>query len=159
MALTERMQQTTDAGHWTGHIPLEYIYTCGRAGERFFRTLMDKDAFLAARCDRCQKVYVPPRFYCEQCFDRLEDHFVETGTRGTVHTFTVLFRNLDGSRKKDPLVMAVVRLDGTDGGIVHALGEVALEEVHIDLPVEAVLKPKAERQGAITDILYFKPAR
>jgi len=157
MALVERLQKTTQVGYWEGEIPLEYIYTCGRAGEAFFRHLMKKGSFLGARCDACQKTYVPPRTYCEKCFNRLEDSYLDVGKRGTVHTFSVLHKNLDGSSKKEPTVMALIRLDGTDGGVIHYLGQIKPEEVQIGLPVEAVLKPTKERQGAITDIKYFKP--
>ena len=157
MALTERLQKTTQVGYWEGEIPLEYVYTCGRAGEAYFRRLMEKGAFLGARCDRCQIIYVPPRIYCEKCFQRLEDSYVEVGSRGMVHTFSVLYKNLDGSVKEEPVVMAMIRLDGAYGGVVHYLGEVKPEEVQIGLVVEAVLKPKKERQGSITDIKYFKP--
>jgi uncharacterized OB-fold protein len=157
MALTERLEKTTQVGCWTGEIPLEYIYTYGRAGEAYFRTLKDKGTFLGACCNACRITYVPPRIYCEKCFARLEESYIEVGVRGAVHTFTVLYKNLDGSRKEKPLIMAMVELDGTDGGVVHCLGGVEPEEVYIGMEVEAVLKPKAERRGAITDIEYFKP--
>lgn len=159
MALTERLQKTTQVGYWTGEIPLEYIYTYGRAGEAYFRNLKDKGTFIGARCERCQITYVPPRIYCEQCFDRLEDHYVDVSGRGTVETFTVLFKNLDGSRKDVPLVMAVIRLEGTDGGVVHALGDVAPEDVYFGMMVEAVLHPKKDRKGGINDIKYFRPVK
>ena len=158
MALTERLQKTTEVGFWTGQIPLEYVYTCGRAGEVFFRNLKDKGVFTGARCDRCDLVYVPPRTYCEKCFDRLEDSYVEVPGRGMIHTYTVLFRNLDGSTKETPVALAMISLDGTDGGVVHYIGEIDLEDLCIGLPVEAVLKPEKDRVGGISDILYFKPA-
>jgi uncharacterized OB-fold protein len=41
--------------------------------------------------------------------------------------------------------------------LVHNLCEVDLEEIFIGMPVEAVLKPAAERTGSITDIVCFKP--
>jgi uncharacterized OB-fold protein len=69
-----------------------------------------------------------------------------------------LHKNLDGSAKVKPVIMAMVRLDGSDGGVVHYLGEVDESEVQFGMKVEAVLKPKNERKGAITDIEYFKPS-
>jgi uncharacterized OB-fold protein len=159
MALTERLQDTTNVSYWTGEIPLEYVYTYGRAGEAFFRNLKNKGTFLGARCEKCDITYVPPRTYCEKCFDRLEEHYVEVGTSGTVHTYTVLHRNLDGTKKETPLIMAVIRLDGTDGGIVHFLGELEPADVYFGMKVRAVLKPKKERLGVINDIRYFKPIR
>ena len=157
MALTERIQNTTNAGYWRGEIPLEYIYTYGRAGEAYFRGLKDKGMFLGARCEACDVTYVPPRTYCEKCFARLEGHYVNVGTEGEVHTFTQLYKDLDGSQKEAPVLMALIRLDGTDGGVIHYLGEVDPGDVHIGMKVKAVLKKKEERQGGITDITYFKP--
>ena len=42
---------------------------------------------------------------------------------------------------------------------MHMLGEVDPEDVHVGMKVKAVWKPREERTGAITDILYFKPLR
>jgi hypothetical protein len=157
MALTERIQKTTDVGYWTGEIPLEYIYTCGRAGEIFFRSLKDKGVFTGAKCEKCDVVYVPPRIYCEQCFERLEDNYMEVEGVGEVYTFTVLTKNLDGTKKDKPEIMAFILLDGADGGVIHRLGECGLEDVGIGVVVEAVLKPEPEREGSINDIRYFRP--
>ena len=142
MGLTKRLQDTTNVGYWTGEIPLEYVYTYGRAGEAYFRNLKDKGTFFGARCDKCDITYVPPRTYCEKCFARLEDSYVQVEGSGTVHTYTVLHKNLDGSPKEEPVIMAVVRLDGTDGGVVHYLGGVKPAEVYIGMRVEAILKPR-----------------
>lgn len=155
MALTERLQKTTDVGYWTGEIPLEYIYTYGRAGEAYFRNLMNNGTFLGARCEKCGITYVPPRTYCEKCFDRLEDSYIKVGTTGTVLTFTVLHKNLDGSNKKDPVIIAMIKLDNTEGGVVHYLDKIKPEEVSIGMKVRAVLKPKNKRKGCITDIKHF----
>jgi len=43
--------------------------------------------------------------------------------------------------------------------LLHKLGEVEPANVCVGLEVEAVLKPKKDREGKITDILYFKPAK
>jgi uncharacterized OB-fold protein len=40
---------------------------------------------------------------------------------------------------------------------MHKLGEVDPKKVTIGMTVKAVWKPEIDRQGAITDILYFKP--
>ena len=83
---------------------------------------------------------------------------MELGTSGTVQTFTVLHKNLDGSDKVKPVIIAMIRLDGSDGGVVHYLGEVDAADVRFGMKVEAVLKPKKERKGAITDIEHFRPS-
>ncbi len=156
MALIERFQKTTDITKWQGQIPMSYVYTVGRAGEKFFREIMNGKIF-GARCDSCKVTYVPPRIYCEKCFARLEDRYTEVGMKGTVHTFTHCFEAYDGAKKEAPSILAMVRIDGTEGGLVHWLGEVDFEKVYIGMAVEAVLKSPNEREGSILDIKYFKP--
>jgi hypothetical protein len=74
-----------------------------------------------------------------------------------VFTYTVLYRDLDGDPLGEPAVLAYVKLDGCDGGLVHYLGNVQAEEVFIGLEVEAVFKDAADRQGSILDVRYFQP--
>ena len=72
----------------------------------------------------------------------------------------------DVKRITEPEMPAVIMLDGASalsessvimGGIMHKLGEVDPQKVHIGMRVQAVWKPESEREGSITDILYFKP--
>jgi uncharacterized OB-fold protein len=53
----------------------------------------------------------------------------------------------------------VIDVDGasTGMGIMHLLGEVDPQTVRIGLKVKALWKPAEQRDGAITDILYWKP--
>jgi uncharacterized OB-fold protein len=158
MALIERHQRTTDVSHWEGQIPMSYVYTVGRAGEKFFREIINGKIF-GARCDPCNITYVPPRTYCEKCFARLEDHYVDVGTKGTVHTFTQCHETYDGRKKDPPSIVAMIRIDGTQGGLVHWIGGTDFESVCFGMPVEAVFKAKKDRVGSILDIKHFRPAK
>ncbi|MEJ5378374.1 MAG: Zn-ribbon domain-containing OB-fold protein [bacterium] len=157
MAITERIAKTTDLGAWRGEIPMEYIYTMGRAGEKFFRAIKEKGQLLGTRCEKCDLVYVPPRIYCEECMARLENNYLEVSTKGVVHTFTLCYEGIDGNKLDNPQLVAMINLEDTDGGLVHFLGEVEPKDVYIGIPVEAVFKPKKDRRGDILDIKYFKP--
>ncbi|HIC93243.1 MAG TPA: Zn-ribbon domain-containing OB-fold protein [Anaerolineae bacterium] len=156
MSLLERLERVDEAKAWPGEIPITSRYTVGLAGERFFREIKDNARFLGTRCQGCGITYVPPRLYCERCFAKLDD-WVEVKPTGTVHTYTVLHLALDGSPLEEPEILAFIVLDGSDGGLVHRLGEVAPDEVEIGMRVEAVFKPKAERKGSMLDIEYFRP--
>ncbi len=156
MAITERMTKSTAPTYWEGEIPVRYVYTYGLAGETFFRAIKDKGTFLATRCDACDVTFLPPKIYCDRCFEEL-DTFVDVGTVGHVDTFTVTFKNMDGSDKAKPRILAMVRIEGTDGGIIHYLEGVSIEEVALGLPVKAIFKPKAQRKGGIEDIIGFGP--
>jgi len=158
MALIERYQKTTDIGFWEGQIPMSYIYTAGRAGEKFFRELINGKIF-GAKCEACNITYVPAKIFCEKCFARLEDHYLDVGTKGTVHTFTQSYETYEGIRKEKPSILAVIQIDGTQGSLVHWLGEIDFEKVSIGMPVEAVFKAKKDREGSILDIKYFKPIK
>jgi hypothetical protein len=138
-----------------GNLPVTSRYTFGLAGERFFRAIKDEGRILGTRCPHCQVTYVPAVAFCERCLAEL-DEWVDVGVTGEVHTFTLLYMNYDGSPRDTPEVIAFVRLG--DGGLVHRLGGVEPSEVEIDMIVEAVFKPKAERTGSILDIAYFRPA-
>ena len=137
-------------------MPTQGRYTAGIAGERFFREIQENGRFLGSICTSCGITYVPPRLYCERCFAHLEE-WVEVPTTGRVYTFTVVHLDLNGDQLPEPRIMAFVQLEGTDGGLVHFLGEIEPNQVCVGTLVEAVFKDKTERKGSILDIAYFRP--
>ncbi len=158
MALIERLQHTTDATHWRGRIPMNYVYTAGRAGEHFFQTLKSKGKFTGIKCEKCDQVYVPPRIFCESCFGRLDGEYVTLGNTGVVQTFTFCHETYNGQPKDQPSIVAAIALDGADTVLMHWLGEVEPEDCYIGMPVEAVFLPPAQRTGSILDVKHFRPA-
>lgn len=136
---------------------LQYSWTSGVAVSRFLDGLKAGQVW-GRRCDGCARTLVPPRMYCEECF-KPTDAWVRLKDTGTVATFSVSYVNNDASRRKSPILVSVVEIDGASPnmGILHLLGEVEPREVRVGMKVKAVWRPKAERQGAITDIRYFKP--
>jgi uncharacterized OB-fold protein len=156
MAILEKVDKLHQAIAWRGDIPISSRYTAGIAGERFFREIKDGACFLGTRCETCELTYVPATMFCERCFADLEV-WVEVPNRGTVFTYTVLFRDLDQKTLDPPVILAYVKLDGADGGLVHYMGDVEPDAVHIGMPVEAVFKDAADREGSILDIQYFRP--
>ncbi len=152
MTLLERDPAAPQA--WRGDLPVTNRYTFGLAGERFFRALKDEGVIMGSYCPRCEHTYVPGRAFCERCLGEL-DEWLDAGTQGEVHTFTLVYSDVDGSPLEMPRLVAFIKI--LDGGLVHMLGEVDPDEIFIGMPVEAVLKPQPDRQGDIHDILYFKP--
>jgi uncharacterized OB-fold protein len=113
---------------------------------------------LGSRCNTCRKVVVPPRTVCEWCFRPMDD-YVPLEDSGTVNTFSLCYVTWDVKRIKKPELPAVIEIDGASPlhGIMHMLGEVEPDDIHIGMRVKAVWKSPKERQGSVTDILYFKP--
>ena len=158
MALKERLTKKNEAKAWYGDMPVESLYTVGIAGEKFFRAIKDDGVFLGTKCKCCNIVYVPPKIYCERCFEKL-DEYVEVAECGSLESFTCVHIGLDGKRLDKPIFIGLINLDGAGTSIIHKLGECEVEELCFGMRVCAVLKPKAKREGAITDILYFKPTK
>jgi len=90
-----------EARVWHGTMPVQYLYTAGVAGERFFQTLRRKGVFAVTTCAECQVTYLPPRLYCERCFADLSEAWAEVAPSGRVHTYTVVHEDQDG-RPLDP---------------------------------------------------------
>jgi uncharacterized OB-fold protein len=143
--------------HLIGDMEADYIYTPGVAGDKFFKALRDEEKLLATHCESCNHTYMPPRMYCERCFSKL-DKWIETEPAGVVDTFTLAHEDRDGEKLREPVLVAFIRIDKTDGGLIHKLGEVDPGAVKIGMKVQAVLKDKSKRSGGLSDIDYFKPA-
>lgn len=156
MSPLEKVIQVSQTQPLHGEIPVYGQYTFGVAGERFFREIKDSARIMGTTCENCNLTYVPARLFCERCFNKIEN-WVEVSKRGVVHTYTLAYLDLDGSRLDEPVILAMVQLDGACGGLVHRLGEVAPDKVKIGMPVEAVFETKAKRTGSILDIKYFRP--
>jgi uncharacterized OB-fold protein len=136
---------------------LKYSWTSGVAMSRFLDGLKEGQLW-ARKCNGCGRVMIPPRMYCEECW-RPTDAWVRVKDTGKVNTFSVSFVNNDASRRRKPLIVSVVEVDGAspEMGILHFLGDVSPREVEVGMRVKAVWKPEAERVGAITDIVHFRP--
>ena len=141
-------------GAWQGDLPVTSRYTFGLAGERFYRAIKDEGKILGTKCNDCDHTYVPAALFCERCMQEL-DTWVDVGISGKVYTYTMLHEDLDGNRLKEPEIIAFIKFG--DGGLVHRLGEINQNDLKIGLRVEAVFKAKADREGSIQDISYFRP--
>ncbi len=136
---------------------LQYRWSTGAAVGRFLAELKN-GRIVGRKCDKCKRVLVPPRMFCEKDFVPTSK-WVYVKDAGTVDTYSVSYIAADTSRLEKPLIVAVIRLDGTSGaaGILHILGGIDPKDVMIGMRVKAVWKPKRMRSGAITDIRYFRP--
>ena len=149
-----------------GRVPTEklrprvkFAWSVGIAIGRFLEELK-KGKIVASTCSKCRRIMVPPRTYCENFFTPT-DGWKYVKDTGTINTYSISYLAADASRLKEPIIVAIIDLDGASEGmgIIHKLGEVDQKEVRFGMKVKAVWKPKEERVGAITDIKYFKPSK
>ena len=137
-------------------VDARYEWDAGVAISRFLDGL-EEGRILGRECRSCERVLVPPRMFCERCF-RDTDGWVEVEQTGVVQTYSICHIRFDMQPLEEPELPAVISIDGSDGGFLHTLGEVAPDDVSIGMVVEAVWKPEEDREGSILDIAYFRPA-
>jgi uncharacterized OB-fold protein len=152
MSLLERDKNAPQS--WHGNLPVTSRYTFGLAGEKFFRSIKDNGKLMGTHCPKCERIYVPAALFCERCLSEL-DEWIDVGTVGEVHTYTLLYENYDGTPRTDPEIVAMISFG--DGGLIHRLGKVDTDDIEIGMTVKAVFKPPDQREGSILDIVHFEP--
>ena len=151
--VTEKLEGM-DVWTYHGQIYIPNTYSAGAVGSRFLIEIRDKKRIMGTRCPTCNRVYVPARAICKDCFGLL-DEWVEVSNKGTVLTYTVCNQPNLVQPVETPLIYGIIQLDGADTGFVHMLGEVDPEQLRIGTRVQAVFKE--QREASILDIKYFKP--
>jgi len=138
---------------------LKYSWASGVAVGRFLSELKN-GRLIARKCNKCERILIPPRMFCEDCF-RDTDEWVYVKDTGTINTYSVAHVGTDAHRLIQPLFVAVVNIDGASElmGLLHLLSEIDEKEIKIGMKVEAVWKPENERVGSILDIKYFRPIK
>jgi uncharacterized OB-fold protein len=145
----EKITNETKIGINHDHIPLNYKYTAGVAGDRFLQ-LLKRGKFQASHCPRCNKLYLPPKIFCKDCFSQLNEWKDVREESGFLYSFTSVV-NAKGRRE----LVALVKFDGVEGGILGKLKS-SREEPKIGMKVKPVFKQKSERVGDLSDIEYFE---
>lgn len=140
-----------------GKLALPYQYFAGRTGSRFLIALRDDNKITGVRCDRCEKVFVPPRSTCERCLTRIADNVVELGSTGTVTGFTVIRYAEPHQPLPPPYILALIRLDGADTPLAHVVKGIAPSQMRVGLTVKAVFAGKPT--STIRDIDHFRPVQ
>ncbi|MEU7006481.1 OB-fold domain-containing protein [Streptomyces sp. NPDC046332] len=100
------------------------------------------------------RVLVPPVEYDPQTAAELRE-LVEVGAAGTVTTWAWNPGPRTGQPLSTPFAWVLVRLDGADTALLHALDAPGPEAVRTGMRVRIRWAP--ERAGAITDIACFEP--
>lgn len=140
----------------SGRIDQGYNWSAGIAGSRFLRELKENARIMGTKCTKCNRILVPPRIFCEECFSKVDTWEVVQET-GIIETFAVSYYSATMELLETPQIIAVIKFDGTDAGMVHFLGETDdPKKIKIGQKVRAVFKDKEERTGSILDIKYFK---
>ena len=134
---------------------LEVQHTASRPESIFLRALQN-GTLLGARSGANGKIYFPPR-EADPATGKELDTFVELPDKGTVTTFAIINIPFAGQKIPPPYVAAYVLLDGADIPFLHLVTEVDAADVRMGMRVEAVWKPRDERDFGIDNIDHFRP--
>ena len=132
---------------------LPYQLSLGPVFNRFFEG-MKEGKIWANRCPSCKKVLVPARTFCPDCNVNM-DEWVEASQEGQVVSWVGAAQAVYGAPVDAPFIGALIRLDGTDCGFLHLIGEIDAAEMKRGTRVKAVWN--SEKSGWMTDIKYFAP--
>jgi acyl dehydratase len=138
-----------------GNLALPYQYFAGRTGSRFLIALRDEKKIKGLRCEKCKKVFVPPRSTCERCFSDISENWVDLKDTGTVTGFTVVRYAEPHQPVKAPYILALIKLDGADTAIPHIVKGIPISQMRVGLRAKAVFAKKTT--STIMDIDHFRP--
>ncbi len=125
---------------------------------RYWRLKDQRYRLQGSVCANCGQYSFPPRAVCPKCKSRNQKPFVFSG-KGTVFSFTTIYQTIGAYQDKVPYLVALIDL--VEGPRITAqLTDVGLDEVHIGMPVEMVVR-KYYEDGADGPIFYgykFRPS-
>lgn len=137
----------------TPHV-LEYPYTrsVGPVIGRFFAGLRERRIEGVRMADG--RVLVPPTEYDPHTSEPL-DEFVEVGQSGVVITWAWVSTPRRNQPLDHPFAWALIRLDGADTGLLHAVD--ASDESRMRTGMRVRVRWRDETVGEIRDIACFEP--
>ncbi|WP_127128950.1 Zn-ribbon domain-containing OB-fold protein [Georgenia sp. SYP-B2076] len=138
---------------------LDYNLRLGKAWSRFMRGLQNQQLW-ASRCDACDRTYVPPKSFCESCFEAVADEdWRQVEPVGTIKAATIVYQGFDGGPEA-PYAVGAIEVDGTDTMLMHFVGGVDLTDaegarttIAPGTRVRAVWSQSPD--ASITDIEHF----
>ncbi len=151
--------QNTDTEYLTAEIimDLSWDVDIGQTMTDFFHRLKDEKCLYGSRCGSCDRVYLPPRPICGDCWVEM-DEFVPLGLQGTIIGKTICYYkildSLTGKPRKTPFVLGLIQLDGADTTLNHFVDVDDPAKVAIGDRVETIFREPL--QGNVGDIIHFK---
>ncbi|HEX6527742.1 MAG TPA: OB-fold domain-containing protein [Streptosporangiaceae bacterium] len=136
-------------------IGFDYTRSLGPVLSRFMAGLADRRVLGARAADGT--VHAPPFEYDPVTHQpSAPDELVEVGPEGAVVTWSWMPGPLEGQPLPHPFAWALVRLDGADTAMLHAVDAGSPGNMRTGMRVRA--RWAAERTGSIRDIVCFDPA-
>jgi len=140
-----------------GEHVLQYPYrrATGPILGRFFTEIRDHRRFLGVKTASGEVLCPPVDVDPDSLEDLSVDNLVEVGPAGRVTTWTWLQEPRPGNPLERPFAWALIRLDGADSVLLHAVD--AGSESAMRTGMRVVPRFRDERNGGIHDIACFVP--
>ena len=133
-------------------ISFDYTRSLGQTLSGFMTGLRDHQVLGGRSSDG--RVHVPPPEFDPATAQPVTE-LVEVGQAGTVTSWSWMARPLEGQPLQRPFAWVLVRLDGADTSMVHALDVTGPEQVSTGMRVR--IRWADETTGHICDITCFEP--
>jgi uncharacterized protein len=131
-------------------LSFDYTRSVGPTLSQFFTALRERRIVGARGSDG--RVYVPPAEFDPVTYERLTE-IVPVASVGTVLSWTWQPEPLEGQPLDRPFAWALIKLDGADIALLHAVDAASSDAISTGARVHAHWVD--EPAGAITDIAYF----
>jgi uncharacterized protein len=135
---------------------IEYPFsrTTGPVIGAFFTAL--REGFIVGIRGADGRVIVPPVEYDPVTAEDLTE-VVEVGDTGEVRTWAWVTEPMADQPLDRPFAWALIHLEGSDTGFLHAVDAGSIEAMQTGMRVRARWRPADEREGHIRDIECFEP--
>jgi len=108
----------------------------------YWREMPQRYRLQAAKCNKCSRVYFPPRLVCAQCGSR-EFHSIDLKNEGTVETFTVIHVAPSQFAMQAPYALGIVWMED-DVRLLAQITDCEPEEIEIGMPVKIEFRKISE---------------
>ncbi len=145
-----RVVPEADVRLTTHKIEFPYTRTLGPVYSAFLTGM--RDGQLLGIRDRDGRVLCPPTEWDPTTGEALDHDFVEVGPGGVVQTWAWVSNPTPKHPLDKPFAFALIKLDGADTAMVHAVDAGSMEKMSTGMRVAA--RWKDERLGQITDVAF-----
>jgi len=148
-------EENEDFLEYYDELLMHYMYSVGEL-TKFFKNVKENGKLIAAKCVKCNFVYFPPRADCHKCYEKTE--WINISGKGEITSATICSFGVSKFTDKLPIVIAFIKLDGTDMAIRHTIviddEDITIDKVKRGTRVKVQYIPKEKREGKVTDF-YF----
>jgi hypothetical protein len=150
--MTEKLVVTTK-----GFVRADFSFWVGLYMDKFYDSFENKK-IIGNQCSKCEKVFVPPRKICGECNETIpfDNNWVNLPDTGTLLNYTITpYRVSDRAARKtkNPQIIGMVQIDGSDTAIIYRLLKIEPKEVKIGMRL--IIEWEENPKGAPSDIKGF----